>query len=211
MSHTLTNVLTVLTARSALAKAGFKVAHIDRNAFYGANSASLAFDELIAWQDSSPNGFSSFSRSSSSLPNSRAYSFSLAPSIIPSIGPLISSLVSSGVSRYGGFRLVERIAIHDPASDSPRNVPGTRADIFNDSAIPLRDKTRIMRFLRYAAAGEFDTTKELAPPGAREMPFPLFLKDTFALPDEMTSAVAYALAYCTSAQGESHHPKVAPR
>lgn len=199
---------------SALSKAGFSVAHVDVNSYYGGDDTSLTLDELVEWADARTHAddaaapdaylsaqrarYTSISRSSSVLPQqSRQYSVSLAPTIIPSVGPLINSLVSSGVSRYGGFKLLEKVAIYDgPGSVKP--VPGSKEDVFKNKDLSLLEKRRLMRFLMFAA-GDFADKPELE--GKEETPFIQFLRETFSLDQRTTNALAYALAFCVSASG----------
>ncbi|KAI0301953.1 GDP dissociation inhibitor-domain-containing protein [Multifurca ochricompacta] len=195
---------------AALSKAGVKVAHLDNNPYYGGNEASLNLDELASWADSRStssenpetvfgylaaqrNKFFSISRSSLIPDHSRHYSISLAPSLIPSVGPLISSLIASGVSRYGGYRLLERVGIYSSGSGL-QNVPGSKEDIFR-SSLSLIEKRRLMRFLVFAS-GEFEGSKELQ--GYEQTAFPEFLKSKFSLTHEMMDAIVYALAFCSS-------------
>ncbi|KAJ4471964.1 FAD/NAD-P-binding domain-containing protein [Lentinula aciculospora] len=192
--------LTESITAAALAKAGFKVAHLDENVYYGGDEASLSLDEYINWvtQNKDSTQFSSFSLSSSHvLPNSRQYSISLSPSVIPSTGSLISSLVASGVSRYGGFRLVEQVAVYSPGH-KVKAVPGSKEDIFKDKTISLLDKRRLMRFLVFASGDEdFKGRPELE--GVKgDMPFIEFLKATFSLNQEMAETITFALCHCTS-------------
>ncbi|KAJ6522786.1 FAD/NAD(P)-binding domain-containing protein [Mycena vulgaris] len=186
--------LTESIAAAALAKAGFKVAHIDRNPYYGAGEASLSFEELIQWQNTPKSGLGSFTRSGDTIEQARAYAISLAPSLIPSTGPLIEALVASGVARYGGFRLIERVCVYD-SSGTVKPVPGSKEDVFKNKEISLVDKRRLMRFLMFAA-GDFEDKKELE--GHADTPFPEYLRTVFALNDEMINAIVYALAYCLS-------------
>ncbi|KAJ7185918.1 FAD/NAD(P)-binding domain-containing protein [Mycena filopes] len=186
--------LTESIAAAALSKAGFKVAHIDRNDYYGAGEASLSFDEFIQWQDKQKPFVRGAWRSGDTIAQARAYSLSLSPSLIPATGPLIDALVGSGVSRYGGFRLVERVCVYE-ASGTVKPVPGSKEDIFKNKDISLLDKRRLMRFLMFAA-GAFEDAKEIE--GHADTAFPEFLKSAFSLNEEMTGAIAYALAYCLS-------------
>ncbi|KAJ7746669.1 FAD/NAD(P)-binding domain-containing protein [Mycena metata] len=186
--------LTESIAAAALSKAGFNVAHLDRNEYYGSGEASLSFDEFIKWQDKPQPFIRGASRSGDSIEQARAYSISLSPSLIPSTGPLIDALVASGVSRYGGFRLIERVCVYE-ASGIVKPVPGSKEDIFKDKDISLLDKRRLMRFLMFTA-GDFEDKKELE--GHADSPFPEFLKTVFSLNEEMTDAITYALAYCLS-------------
>lgn len=196
--HRTPTAFLVSTFSSALSKAGFKVAHIDPNAYYGAHEASLSFDELIQWQSTPRPGFCAFSRSGDTIEQARSYSLSLSPSLIPSNGPLIDALVASGVAKYGGFRLIERVCVYD-TSGTVKPVPGSKEDIFKSKDFSLVEKRRLMRFLMFAAA-EFEEKKELE--GQADSPFPEFLKNVFSLNDEMSNAIAYALAYCLSPTGE---------
>ncbi|KAK0469548.1 GDP dissociation inhibitor-domain-containing protein [Desarmillaria tabescens] len=184
-------------AAAALSKAGFKVAHIDNNPYYGADEASLSLEEFIEWTDKDHELFSAFSGTHTKLPHARQYSISLSPSVIPSVGPLISSLVASGVSRYGGFQLVERVGIYDASSGTVKGVPGSKEDVFKNKDISLVDKRRLMRFLMFAS-GEFEGKPELE--GREEMAFGEFLKTAFMLNDETVAAILYALAFCFTAQ-----------
>ncbi|THV04549.1 FAD/NAD(P)-binding domain-containing protein [Dendrothele bispora CBS 962.96] len=181
---------------AALSKAGFKVAHLDKNPYYGAEEASLFLDEFVQWTKDSPDGCFAFSRSGNeSLPQSRQYSISLSPSVIASTGPLISSLISSGVSRYGGFRLLDQFGIYD-SSGTVSRVPGNKEDIFKNKNISLVDKRRLMRFLTFAA-GDFEEAKELK--DNERAPFVDFLRRTFSLNDDIVSTITYALSHCLSA------------
>ncbi|KAI0693488.1 GDP dissociation inhibitor-domain-containing protein [Cytidiella melzeri] len=191
---------------AALSKAGYKVAHLDANPYYGGDDASLSLDELVAWADeratesidASPylaaqkKQFSGISYSGALPPQSRQYAVSLHPTIIPSIGPLIDSLIASGVSRYGGFKLLERVAIFDsPGLVKP--VPGSKEDVFKNKKLTLLQKRRLMRFLMFAG-GEFEDKPELQ--GSEHLPFAEFLTARFSLDAEAVQVIVYALAFC---------------
>ncbi|RDX39749.1 FAD/NAD(P)-binding domain-containing protein [Lentinus brumalis] len=197
---------------AALSKAGYKVAHLDTNQYYGGDEASLTLDELAEWADARANAgdgpsssvylanqrarYTSITRSPTIPPQSRQYSVSLAPSIVPSIGPHIESLIASGVSRYGQFKLLEKVAVYDRPG-YVQSVPGGKEDVFKSKALSLVDKRRLMRFLMFAA-GEFEGKKELE--GKEQIPFVQYLRDVFSLKDQAASAIAYALAFCASAE-----------
>jgi Rab proteins geranylgeranyltransferase component A len=190
-----------------------KVAHLDNNPYYGGDEASLTLDELALWADSRSTSseisetlssyltaqrtkFTSVSRSPIVPDHSRHYSISLAPSLIPSVGPLISSLIASGVSRYGGYRLLERVGIYS-SRNGLQNVPGSKEDVFK-SSLTLIEKRRLMRFLVFAS-GEFEGSKELQ--GHEQTPFPEFLISKFSLTQDTVDAIVYALAFCFSNTG----------
>ena len=180
------------------------------NPYYGGDEASLSPEELIRWADQrlSPQNASPYMTSqrvkytsvqhSSVIPDrARHYSISLCPSLIPSTGSLISSLVASGVSRYGGYRLLERVGIYDRATGI-RNVPGSKEDVFKSKEMSLVGKRRLMRFLLFAS-GDFENSSELQ--GKTEVPFLAFLKDVWSLEQQVSEAIAYALAFCASPEG----------
>lgn len=206
-----TGLVESMTA-AALSKAGFKVAHLDVNPYYGGDEASLSPEALIQWaeqrlshQDSSPYmtsqraKYTSVQHSPVIPDRARHYSISLCPSLIPSTGPLISSLVTSGVSRYGGYRLLERVGIYDRALGI-RNVPGSKEDVFKSKEMSLVGKRRLMRFLLFAS-GDFENSSELQ--GKTEVPFLAFLKDVWSLEQQVSEAIAYALAFCVSPEDQT--------
>lgn len=196
---------------SALSKAGFKVAHVDINPYYGANDASLTLDELLRWaqarSDPAANDssylteqrkrFSGISFYGTLPPQSRQYAVSLQPTIIPSTGPLIDSLIESGVSRYGGFKLLERVAIYD-GSGTVKAVPGSKEDVFKNKDLSLLHKRRLMRFLMFAG-GDFEGKAELQ--GNEQTGFASFLRDKFSLDEQAAQVIVYALAFCVSETG----------
>jgi RAB protein geranylgeranyltransferase component A len=200
---------------SSLSKAGFKVAHVDENAYYGADEASLSLDEFIKWADERSNSpletesktfrymvaqRSRFTSVTHTAPNSldpRGYSLSLSPSVIPAVGPLTASLISSGVSRYGSFRLLGRVGIYD-RSGKVKAVPESKEHIFKSKEIGLLDKRRLMRFLMFAAS-DFEGKGELT--GKEEVPFYEFIQSTFSLDDEAARAIVFALSHCISKSG----------
>ncbi|KAG2139765.1 FAD/NAD-P-binding domain-containing protein [Suillus clintonianus] len=183
--------LTESITAAALSKAGFKVAHIDPNPYYGADEASLSLDELAQWVDHHKEDNYSVTHYGELPPHARQYSVSLAPSVIPSIGPFISSLIASGVSRYGSFKLLGRVVIYD--GGILKDVPQSKDDIFQSKAMSLLEKRRVTRFLMFAG-GEFENSKELH--GQENSPLLDFLQKKFLLSEATARAITYALGYC---------------
>jgi RAB protein geranylgeranyltransferase component A len=185
--------------RSALAKAGFTVAHLDRAAYYGAGQASLTPAELIAWADAhtASDAYTWIACSRDLPPRAAQYVLSLAPAVVPAVGTLIGGLIRSGVARYGEYKLVERTGIY-VSGGTVRVVPGGKEDVFRSKDLSLLDKRRLMRFLLFAA-GEFEGAPELA--GKQDTPFLAFLRDAFSLPEQVAETIAFALAFRVSADG----------
>ena len=207
------NPLYVLTYKSALAKAGYKIIHVDPNDYYGGDHATLNADEIISWanlRSASPenertneylagqrNRFVSVSYHGSPPPAPRQYSLALLPSIIPSVGHLISTLIDSGVSMYSGFKLLEKVALyHSPGH--VQNVPNTKEDVFNNRRISLIDKRRLMRFFTFVT-GDFEDKVELQT--NESAPFIEFLTSNFTLESSVAETIVFALAFCSSPRG----------
>ncbi|KDR83521.1 hypothetical protein GALMADRAFT_110089 [Galerina marginata CBS 339.88] len=195
-----TGLVESITA-AALSKAGYKVAHIDSNPYYGGDEASLSVDDLVQWADKPapssgpPPRFQRIIRSQEIPPQSRQYSICLQPAVITSLGYLISSLIMSGVAKYSGFRLLDSVSVYH-SSGCVKNVPGSKEDIFKSKDISLIEKRRLMRFLTFAST-DFTGKKELE--GEQDVPFIEFLQSVFSLSQEISSTIAYSLAFCMAA------------
>ncbi|KIO30845.1 hypothetical protein M407DRAFT_20169 [Tulasnella calospora MUT 4182] len=216
---------------AALAKAGKKVLHLDENDYYGGDSASLTLLELITWADerSKPTqqkadqtssayllaqcksfidiqyGFPSSSDEATPDPDfmkdSRIYAISLLPCLVPASGPIITSLIASGVSRYGGFCLLNSVAMCTPLDDKRpedewelKRVPSSKEDVFKDRSLSLLDKRKLMKFLMFAAS-DAENPPELE--GQEETAFLDFLERKFSLPKSIASAISFATAHCS--------------
>ncbi|KAF5363533.1 hypothetical protein D9756_000567 [Leucocoprinus leucothites] len=186
--------LTESIVAAALSKWGFRVAHIDQNPYYGGEEASLTLEEFAKWIDSisSTSGrFSHGTRSGTVPPYARHYSICLCPTINPALGSFVDALIQSGVSKYSGFRLLERVAVYD-GTGAFRAVPGSKEDVFKNKDISLIQKRRLMRFLTFAV-GDFEQSSELQ--GKHDLPFTDFLDSVFSLSHELVTVITYALAY----------------
>lgn len=93
------------------------------------------------------------------MKNSREYAISLLPCLVPASGPIIASLIASGVSRYGGFCLLNAVAVCSPRDEQRleeawdlAKVPASKEDVFKDRSMGLLDKRKLMKFLMFAAS-----------------------------------------------------------
>lgn len=177
-----------------------KILHVDSNTHYGDSEASFTIDELRTWVGNVEAGkvanFCAASMSGEATEPSRSYSLTISPSVIVSTGPFITALIGSGVSRYGGFKLLENVYVYDMGAF--KKVPGSKEEIFKSKDLSLIDKRKLMRFLQFAAS-DFEASEELK--RNSEKSFTAFLQDAFSINDQLVATLTYALAFCETESG----------
>ncbi|KAK6508083.1 Rab proteins geranylgeranyltransferase component A [Arthrobotrys conoides] len=149
---------------AALARAGKRILHLDRNPYYGEEYAALSLDELKAW---TKNVNSSHIRSvqyrtypapeGSGLKNSRSYTLGLSPGLLYTGSQILSLLVRSNLHESLEFLKVGGWFVYDasdPRSDPLKRVPNSREDIFNDKTLDLRAKRVVVRALKSIVGSE---------------------------------------------------------
>jgi RAB protein geranylgeranyltransferase component A len=135
----------------ALSKSGYSVLQVDENPYYGGEYASLSLQELILW--SKENHAATYIRPEASedlLRVGHRFSLSLHPCVLPATGVGIDLIVKSRVSAYLQFSLLKDIGVwvtNDGQAWTFQPVPGTKAEIFNDSRLTLVEKRRLSKFL----------------------------------------------------------------
>lgn len=123
---------------------GKKVLHMDRNSYYGGDSASLTLDQL----------FKKFNKGEvpASLGQSRDYNVDLVPKFVMSCGKLVEILVKTDVTRYLDFKSVDgSYCVHN---GKPHKVPATAAEAFKSSLMGMLEKRRCGKFMEYI--GNYD-------------------------------------------------------
>jgi len=78
---------------------GYKVLHMDRNGFYGGESASLNLNQMF-------EKFKSGAKAPETLGASRDYNIDLIPKFIMAAGNLVKLLIHTDVTRYLEFKCV---------------------------------------------------------------------------------------------------------
>lgn len=101
------------------------------------------------------------------LKKSRSYNLDLTPKLLSCKSELVEVLIRSGVGRYLEFKGVDEMCLFQNGKlERVRNtyndgyclsdpiftikVPSSKEDVFNNQAISLIDKRKLMRFLTYA-------------------------------------------------------------
>jgi len=125
---------------------GKKVLHMDRNSYYGGESASLNLNQLFEKYKKGTPG--------ANLGASRDYNVDLIPKFIMSCGQLVQILVKTDVTRYLEFKAVDgSFVVHE---GKIHKVPSTSGEALKSPLMGLLEKRRCSKFLEYV--GEYDET-----------------------------------------------------
>ncbi|XP_072181804.1 rab GDP dissociation inhibitor beta-like isoform X1 [Diadema setosum] len=162
---------------------GKKILHIDRNKYYGGESASLTplkdvyehFSETMPDDDSSKRG--------------RDWNVDLIPKFLMATGQLVKILIISGVTRYLEFKSVEGSYVFKDGA--VHKVPATEAEALTSSLMSLSEKTSFRGFLKYIAEFNPEDLKDEVDP---EKTTTQDLYDKFKLQKPTTDFTGHALA-----------------
>jgi len=123
---------------------GKKVLHMDRNTYYGGESASLNLNQL----------FEKFKKGTppAALGASREWNVDLVPKFIMACETLVQILIKTDVTRYLEFKSVDGSYVYHQGK--VHKVPSTSAEALKSSLMGLFEKKRAASFLEYV--GEYD-------------------------------------------------------
>ncbi|EFJ21498.1 hypothetical protein SELMODRAFT_106997 [Selaginella moellendorffii] len=129
---------------AAAACGGRKVLHLDSNEFYGSEWASMTLDQLSSFIASlgACNGAAAV--------DSSAELDALAPKVLRCAESLVDLLIKCGASNYLEFKGVQATYIW--SGDGFISAPTSSSELFQDRSLALRDKRRLMRFLKSVRA-----------------------------------------------------------
>jgi len=118
---------------------GYKVLHMDRNDYYGAESASLNLEQL----------FAKFAKGNppATLGPKRDYNVDLVPKFIMASGILVKMLIHTDVTRYLEFKSVEGSYVVN--SGKVHKVPATDTEALKSPLMGLFEKRRCKKFFMY--------------------------------------------------------------
>jgi len=130
---------------------GKKVLHMDRNNYYGGDSASLNLVQL----------FEKFKKTTppTTLGASRDYNVDLIPKFIMSTGKMVEILVKTDVTRYLEFKAVDGSFVQ--AEGKVYKVPSTSGEALKSPLMGILEKRRCGKFLEFV--GECDDKNPSAP------------------------------------------------
>jgi len=139
--------LTECIISGLLSVKGMRVLHLDRNNYYGADTASLSLVNLFRkFRDSEPSG---------SMGHSRDWNVDLIPKFIMACGNLVKILLHSKVTRYLEFKSVDGSYVFKDGK--VHKVPATGAEALNTSLMGFFEKRKFRNFLMFVQ--QYDKTK----------------------------------------------------
>jgi Rab GDP dissociation inhibitor len=140
--------LTECVIGGILSKSGMKVLHMDRNNFYGGESASLSplsdlfklFDDVLEPEDRFGRG--------------RDWNVDLVPKLILAKGELTKLLIHTDVTRYLEFKRIEGSSVYKKGGNIYK-VPSSDKEALASSLMGIFEKRRFRNFLLWATQVDF--------------------------------------------------------
>ncbi|KAJ7999449.1 hypothetical protein DPEC_G00194550 [Dallia pectoralis] len=131
---------------------GKKVLHIDRNPYYGGESASISPLEEVCTQTSLHSCTRVYKRfhvpgRAKSLGRGRDWNVDLIPKFLLASDQLVKMLVYTGVTRYLDFKVVEGSYVYK--AGKVHKVPSTEAEALASDLMGMFDKRRFRKLLLF--------------------------------------------------------------
>ncbi|KAF3905161.1 hypothetical protein AA313_de0201630 [Arthrobotrys entomopaga] len=183
---------------AALARAGKRVLHLDKNPYYGDEYAAFSGNEFETWvKNAEAAGFQvvdyfvSDRPESSIIAKSRSYTLNLSPGFLYTTSPLLSLLVASNLNESLEFLKVGGWFVHNPSQGIDGSlvlVPNSREDVFNDQSLDARSKRLVVRALKSILGLEGSTMANSST--CRSSLQEYLEQSSFRLPDQTIAAFA---------------------
>ena len=157
-----------------LSKTGHKVLHLDRNDYYGAESASLNLKQLHekCARDKLNNDNNNESKDNDNddenkideetLGRSKSYSIDLCPKFLMGCGDLVKMLIHTGVTKYLDFQCIggSYILSKEKSNNYKLNeIPITAKAVWNTSLMGYIQKMRFKSFLMWVVGVNINDKK----------------------------------------------------
>jgi|ERR1711907_383463 len=133
-----------------LSVSGMKVLHMDRNDYYGAESASLNLTQILEQHRGGATPDESFGRPTD-------YMFDLVPKFIMATGVLVDMLIKTDVTKYLEFKSVDGSYV--VKGSKVHKVPATEKEGLSSSLMGLLEKRRFKNFLEFVYAWDRNEPK----------------------------------------------------
>lgn len=119
---------------------GYKVLHMDRNSYYGGESASLNLQQLF-------EKFRPGQKPGANLGSSREYNVDLIPKFIMGSGLLVKLLIHTDVTRYLEFKAVDGSYVYK--DKKVNKVPVSSSEALKSDLMGIFEKRRCASFLEW--------------------------------------------------------------
>jgi len=121
---------------------GKKVLHMDRNNYYGGESASLNLNQIF-------EKFTPGQKPPAALGQSREYNVDLIPKFLMGTGLMVKFLLKTGVTRYLEFQAVQGSYVYK--DKKIHKVPTTAMEAMSSGLMGIFEKRRCAEFLKWVA------------------------------------------------------------
>ena len=181
-----------------LSKEGYKILHLDRNAYYGAESASLNLKQLIEKFRPEEKGHGNEKEFEEKLKEKygrwQDWNIDMAPKMMMGNGLLVKLLVHTGVHNYVSFKACEGSYVFKQGKLF--KVPATDKDALRSPLMGMFEKLRARSFFLFVQ--DYDETRVETHKGydLRTMTSRQLYKE-YGLADETIQFIGHALALYT--------------
>lgn len=130
-----------------LSVSGLKVLHMDRNSYYGGDSASLSLTQLF-------EKYRGGAAPPKELGPSRDYNVDMVPKFMMARGKLVKALIYTSVTKYLEFKAVDGSFVYNKGKIY--KVPATDMEALRSSLMGLFEKNRARQFFSFVQNYEED-------------------------------------------------------
>ncbi|XP_029318162.1 rab GDP dissociation inhibitor beta [Cottoperca gobio] len=164
---------------------GKKVLHMDRNSYYGAESASITPLEDLYKRFSLPG------KPLESMGKGRDWNVDLIPKFLMANGQLVRMLLITKVTQYLDFKVIEGSFVYK--GTKIHKVPSTEAEALSSSLMGLFEKRRFKNFLQFIS--NFDENNPKTMEGLDPQKTPMrSIFEKFKLGQEVMDFTGHSLA-----------------
>merc|ERR1711865_1294997 len=167
-----------------LSVAGKKVLHMDKNSYYGGESASLNLTQMF-------EKFANGAAPPADLGASRDYNIDLVPKFIIANGLLVKMLVHTNVRRYMDFKVIDGSYVY--REGKIYKVPATDSEALSSSIMGFFEKRRARNFFVYMQEYDEANPKTWKKMDINSTPMQAIYEE-FGLEDGTIDFIGHALA-----------------
>lgn len=177
---------------------GYKVLHIDKNEYYGDDSASLNLTLLF-------NKFKPGTKPPSILGTNREWNVDLCPKFVQASGKLVKMLLKAQVSVYLHWKVINGTYVYQwrkgglfsSAHGTICKVPTNEKEAISSDLMGLFEKRRCAKFLNFANTWDEKDTNTWAKMNLNQIPF-IEVTKKFDLEDNTIDFIGHAVALYTN-------------